>query len=352
MSMATDVRGQPVLRRALEQLRETTAEGLGSLIPPGEVKRALEAVAEAAYAGDALPDFEIPDDVSASLFYRLLEATEDEIIGLWREERAYRDPEEFLEALEVLHSVNAALRPRQSLATQLARPDAYELIVELAHDLRSPLTSILFLSETLRSGHSGSINDRQKSQLGLIYSAALGLSTVAQDVLEVARESLDPRVSDPTPFSVVELLAAVREMVEPMAEVKGIGLRVDRPEVDRRVGHPLALSRVLLNLTTNALKFTSEGFVEISTAKLDRIHVEFSVRDTGRGLTDEARRELFESFRRARRREGYYFSSSGLGLSIVQRLVERMGSELDLETEEGEGTRFFFTLALPPAADF
>jgi two-component system, sensor histidine kinase and response regulator len=116
-----------------------------------------------------------------------------------------------------------------------------------------------------------------------------------------------------------------------------------------RLGFPSPLSRVLLNLTTNALKFTDEGLIEITVQELADQHIEFSVRDTGRGLDPDALNTLFRPFRRTRGRKGHSFSGSGLGLMISRRLVEAMSSELRLETRTGWGTRFFFQLQLPQA---
>ena len=151
----------------------------------------------------------------------------------------------------------------QHFTDRLSAPDGLELVVEVAHDLRSPLTSILFLAETLQRGRSGAVNPVQERQLGLIYSAAFGLSSVASDVIELARGGDRLVDLDPIPFSVTDILESVRDIVQPIAEEKSLAVRLTAPEADFRIGHPVALSRVLLNLTTNALKFTAEGFVEV-----------------------------------------------------------------------------------------
>ncbi|MEE9562626.1 MAG: HAMP domain-containing sensor histidine kinase, partial [Thermoanaerobaculia bacterium] len=238
----------------------------------------------------------------------------------------------------------------QHLAERLAGPDGLELVVEVAHDLRSPLTSILFLAETLQRGRSGTVTDVQERQLGLIYSAAFGLSAMASDVIELARGGDRLVDLDPIPFSTADILESVRDIVQPIAEEKGLTVRTTSPDDDFRVGHPVALSRVLLNLTTNALKFTDEGFVEVHAVARDDELVEYSVRDTGRGIPPHAMRTLFEPFRRRQQPGNYAFSGAGLGLSICRKLVETMGSELLVDTVLGEGTRFYFSLKLPRPA--
>jgi signal transduction histidine kinase len=239
----------------------------------------------------------------------------------------------------------------QHFTDRLSSPDGLELVVEVAHDLRSPLTSILFLAETLQRGRSGAVNPVQERQLGLIYSAAFGLSSVASDVIELARGGDRLVDLDPIPFSVTDIFESVRDIVQPIAEEKSLSVRLAMPEADFRIGHPVALSRVLLNLTTNALKFTAEGFVEVIARETGARRIEFSVRDTGRGIPPQSMATLFEPFRRRQKHNEYAFSGSGLGLSICRKLVEAMGSTLQVETEQSVGTRFYFELDLPLAGE-
>jgi hypothetical protein len=142
--------------------------------------------------------------------------------------------------------------------------NAAELVVELAHDLRSPLTSIMFLSETLRRGQTGQVNDVQRQQLGIIYSAALSLTTIASDLIDLGREDtfLTAEAASPRP-SRSEVFDSVRAMVAPMAEEKRLDLLTLGPDHDLRLGNAVSLGRVLLNLTSNAIKFTETGYVEI-----------------------------------------------------------------------------------------
>ncbi|MBA3317031.1 MAG: HAMP domain-containing histidine kinase [Gemmatimonadales bacterium] len=263
------------------------------------------------------------------------------------------DSNQLLRLLGAIEGVSQRLEAdwSQHFTDRLSSPDGLELVVEVAHDLRSPLTSILFLAETLQRGRSGAVNPVQERQLGLIYSAAFGLSSVASDVIELARGGDRLVDLDPIPFSVTDIFESVRDIVQPIAEEKGLTVRLATPEADFRIGHPVALSRVLLNLTTNALKFTAEGFVEVVARQTDARRLEFSVRDTGRGIPPQSMVSLFEPFRRRQKPGEYAFSGSGLGLSICRKLVEAMGSTLQVETEQGAGTRFFFELDLPLAGD-
>jgi signal transduction histidine kinase len=105
----------------------------------------------------------------------------------------------------------------------------------------------------------------------------------------------------------------------------------------------------LLNLTTNALKFTDAGYVELSVRPISTNRLELSVRDTGRGIDEHALSTLYRPIRRrSGGRSGYQIAGTGLGLSICRKLVNAMGGELQLETRPNWGTRFFFELDLPP----
>ena len=286
---------------------------------------------------------------NAGLGHRLIEMLQTELLRAWSESTVSVQPSAILGTLNALEQVRHAIggRDAQQLETHLNGAQGLELLVEVIHDLRSPLTSILFLAETLQGGQSGDVNALQRRQLGLIYSAALGLSSIVSDAIELARGGDELADRDVTPFSVTDLFESVRGIVRPLAEEKGLALRFCPPDVDRRLGHPIALSRVLLNLTSNSIKFTEQGFVEIACEDRPNDRVVFSVQDTGPGVNPEALSSLFQPFRRAPGRPGYCFSGTGLGLAICRKLVEALGSTLRLETRPGWGTRFFFELDLP-----
>lgn len=234
------------------------------------------------------------------------------------------------------------------LPAHTGNAESLDLVIEVAHDLRSPLTSILFLAETMRKGQTGPINEIQKKQLGIIYSAGFGLLSVASDMIEMARgESL--RETDSAAFSIADLFEQVRAMVSPLSEEKNLTLEFFGPEHDVRLGHIVPLSRVLLNLVTNAIKFTEEGFIQVAATPRGRTRLLFTVRDTGPGIEGTRRQRLYQPFRRRQQGNGFRLSGTGLGLSICRRLVEAMGGELHVHSEPDWGTEFSFELHLPPA---
>jgi signal transduction histidine kinase len=286
--------------------------------------------------------------IHSSLGRRLLELLRGEIVSGWRDSGA--PDSELLPLLIAMERVRVTIQPNwaQSFAQQLSGADGLALLMDVAHDLRSPLTSILVLAETLQRGQSGTVNDVQRRQLGLIYTAALGLSSVVGDIIEFTQGGDQLVEQDPSAFSVTAMLEAVRDIVRPIAEEKRLTVRLLAPQHDQRLGHPVALSRVLLNLTTNALKFTDEGYVEIVALEAaGENRVEFAVRDSGCGIPPDKITTLFQPLRKESGRRGQLFSQTGLGLTICRKLCTAMKSELKVESRTGWGTRFYFELDLP-----
>lgn len=340
--------GVRLIRRVVDEIACETADRTGAIT--GEATRPLEDLDAYRVCLEAVVEGEEPTSTAAHLpgSARFLADLFRARLLAGGETASAATTLEVLRAIEALQHASRSGRvrdPDPELQAWLRRPDAFGLLVEVAHDLRSPLTSILFLSEAIRAGQSGDLNDLQRSQLGLIYSAALGLVAVTSNVVELARDERSLVAdADARAFSVAEVLQNVAQMVRPMAEEKGVELRVVAPEYERSQGHPAALSRVLLNLATNGLKFTENGYVEIGVQRLSHRALRFHVQDSGRGIAPPQLEQLFQPFRKRQRKEGYFFSGSGLGLSICQRLLNAMGSELEVETEMDRGTRFHFTL--------
>jgi signal transduction histidine kinase len=136
-------------------------------------------------------------------------------------------------------------------------------------------------------------------------------------------------------------------IVQPIGEEKNLPVQVGLPTVDGRIGYASAIHRVLLNLTTNALRYTDTGSVSIGCTEDGNVGVEFWVQDTGRGIPENVLAMLFDGFRPGS--VGVRFSSAGLGLAICRNLIEAMGSSLQVRTAPDSGTRFSFRIDLPVA---
>src|SRR2546427_1448697 len=337
-----------VLTESGKRPRSTTSD---------EVSELLGLVASAIHlawftASPAVPvRAKVDPRIHSALGRRFLELLRSEVVEGWRD---FNVPDsDLLPLLSAMERVRVTIQPSwaQTSAQQLSGNDGLALLMDVAHDLRSPLTSILVLAETLQRGQSGVVNEVQRRQLGLIYTAALGLSSVASDIIEFTQGGDQLVDQEPSAFSVTAMLESVRDIVRPIAEEKHLTVRLLAPVHDERMGHPVALSRVLLNLTTNALKFTDQGYVEVvaqETGEGNRI--EFAVRDSGRGIPPEKVTTLFQPLRKESGRRGQLFSQTGLGLTICRKLATAMKSELKVESRIGWGTRFYFDLDLPIVA--
>ena len=253
------------------------------------------------------------------------------------------------ETISALTALEQAMRQCEATSTgrfvaRLAGVESVNAVVEIAHDIRSPLSSILFLVDTIRRGQSGQVSSIQERQLGLVYGAALGLSTLSSDLIDAVRGDrlVDGR---PVPFSITEVILGVCAIVQPIGEEKSLPVNVSLPAVDGRIGYASAINRVLLNLTTNALRYTDSGSVSIGCTEHGHEAVEFWVEDTGHGIPDNVLAMLFDGFRPGS--VGIRFSSAGLGLAICRNLLEAMGSSLQVQTAPDTGTRFSFKIDLP-----
>ncbi len=224
-----------------------------------------------------------------------------------------------------------------------------KLAAEVAHDLRSPLTSMLLMTEVLQRGQSGPLNAIQQRQLGIVRTGVIGLLAIVDDMLALATNNRARLHGEPAPFSIRAVLIALRDALLPVAEPKGLDLVIRAPVTDLRTGKRIALQRILLNLVSNALKYTEAGRVEVDVVCVDGNLVLFSVRDTGVGLPDDVLARLQASDPATGPFPDARFSSTALGLLIVQELLAELGgSELMIETSRDGGTQFMFVLDLPP----
>lgn len=218
-----------------------------------------------------------------------------------------------------------------------------DLLVEVTHDLRSPLGAMLILIEQLRAGSAGPVTPLQEQRLGVLYEATLEASNITQSALELARMSTrGASIPISTSFSVADTWKGVRALVAPIAEDRSLALRWAGPLEDRRIGNPHVLHRVLVNLVTNALKFTSSGSITVATLELGEDILRFEVRDTGPGL-NAAARSLVDGVPV----RGPIQAPSGLGLTICRKMLESVGSQLRFGHFEGTGAIVSFDMHLP-----
>ncbi|MGO4340835.1 sensor histidine kinase [Pedococcus sp. 2YAF34] len=221
-----------------------------------------------------------------------------------------------------------------------------DFMATVSHELRTPLTSISGYLELLEDGDYGDLSGVQQSALRVIGRNATRLRGLIEDLLVLNKIEASGLESDPEDVLVSEIVRGVSEMLEPVAAAGGVRLVVEQVDpclqvhVDR-----IQLERALINLGSNAVKFTPTGGVATISTRREGDSVEIAVADTGIGIPEKDQAKLFDRFFRASNANAQAIPGTGLGLAIVRAIVEGHGGELGFESTEGVGTTM--TICLP-----
>lgn len=223
-----------------------------------------------------------------------------------------------------------------------------EFLANMSHELRTPLNSILGLSESMLEQYQDSLNENQQKSLQTIEASGTHLLDLINDILDLSKIEAGKFDYYPQPIRVDDLCKSSLIFVKTQATKKNITLSYENEEaISDFSADPRRLKQVLVNLLTNAVKFTpNDGHVTLKIkTNLEKDVIQFSVIDTGIGITQDDLRKLFTPFVQVESSLNRHFEGTGLGLALVSKLTDLHGGSVEVESEIGKGSRF--TINLP-----
>jgi signal transduction histidine kinase len=237
----------------------------------------------------------------------------------------------------------------KSRQLEIANQHKSEFLANMSHELRTPLNAIIGFSEVLLERMFGELNEKQDDYLKDIFSSGKHLLSLINDILDLSKIEAGRMELDVENFDVPSALGNALTLVRERAQRHGItlGLQV-APEIGEMRADERKFKQILLNLLTNAVKFTPDGGkVDVRAGLRDGV-LEVAVSDTGIGIAEQDQAAVFEEFRQVGRHYTNKQEGTGLGLALTKRFVELHGGTLRLDSEPGKGSTFTFTLPSQP----
>jgi PAS domain S-box-containing protein len=219
----------------------------------------------------------------------------------------------------------------------------------MSHEIRTPMNAIIGLTNLMLEENP---REDQIESLNLLKFSGENLLAIINDILDFNKIEAGKIELEEITFNLKEILSHNLNLLKNRGLEKGIDLRLELHGAlpDTVIGDPVRLGQVLNNLIGNAIKFTEKGFVVVSVSDLEhkgqKHLIRFSVKDSGIGIKKEKQKEIFENFTQASSNTTRKYGGTGLGLSISQKLVQLMGSEINLESAPGVGSEFYFDLSM------
>ncbi|MEQ9331313.1 ATP-binding protein [Thalassobaculum sp.] len=225
-------------------------------------------------------------------------------------------------------------------------------LATMSHEIRTPMNGVMSMAELLSLTR---LDGEQRRMARIISDSGAALLTIINDILDFSKIEAGKLEIERVGFSLAEVVDGSAELLASRAEDRDLDLVVDIDPglVDGRIGDPTRIRQILLNLGSNAVKFTERGriAIRVTAAGDDDAVLRFEVSDTGIGLTPEQQGKLFQAFVQADSSTSRKYGGTGLGLSICQRLCELMGGRIGVESASGAGSVFWFELPLEPDAE-
>jgi len=228
-----------------------------------------------------------------------------------------------------------------------------EFLAVMSHEIRTPMNGILGMTQLMLDTPLSAL---QRDYLDTIHHSSESLLGLLNDILDFSKLEAGRVELEMVNFSLSETIHSVIDLMSPKATEKRLRLtsQLSDGQTDQLHGDPARLRQILLNLVGNAIKFTEKGEINLIVealppSELDRVDFRFTVADTGIGVSPEMQQRLFQSFSQGDTSISRRYGGSGLGLAICRRLVEVQGGAIGVDSEPGQGSRFWFTLSYRPA---
>ena len=235
----------------------------------------------------------------------------------------------------------------KSRQLETANQHKSEFLANMSHELRTPLNAIIGFSEVLLERLFGELNEKQDDYLKDIHSSGRHLLSLINDILDLSKVEAGRMELDLTTFDLPSAISNAMTLIRERAQRHAIALALDAdPALGEAVADERKFKQILLNLLTNAVKFTPDGGrVEVS-ARRDADDMVVAVHDTGIGIAAEDQAAVFEEFRQVGRHYTNKQEGTGLGLALTRKFVELHGGRIWLESEPGKGSTFTFTIPI------
>ncbi|TDB65232.1 response regulator [Arundinibacter roseus] len=255
--------------------------------------------------------------------------------------------------IEHRKKVEAELRKSKEIA-ELATHAKSEFLSMMSHEIRTPLNAIVGLTYLMQQEE---VSHNMAENLRILQFSTDNLHVLINDILDFSKIEAGKVDLEKVPFDVKQLVSNIKKANQVKAEEKGnkIKLMIDDDVPQVLMGDILRLGQIISNLVSNAVKFTRNGSITIELSLQSKtetkVTLDFSVTDTGIGIPKNKQQLIFDRFTQANSQTTREFGGTGLGLVITKKLLELYGSEIQIESEVGKGSRFYFTLELDLGAD-
>ncbi|MHB8258813.1 MAG: PAS domain-containing hybrid sensor histidine kinase/response regulator [Bacteroidia bacterium] len=223
-----------------------------------------------------------------------------------------------------------------------------QFLSNMSHEIRTPMNAIIGFTKVMSKTN---LSEKQQEYIAAIKTSGDALIVLINDILDLAKVDAGRMTFEQTPFKMVNSISAMLHLFETKIQEKNLLMvkEYDSKIPDVLVGDPVRLHQVILNLVSNAVKFTTKGKIIVSVRLLhedeEKVTIKFSVKDTGIGIPEDKIEKIFENFQQESSGTSRLYGGTGLGLAIVKQLVEPQGGSIEVKSKVGEGSTFSFILS-------